>query len=519
MASVKEKTFKTARIPLVGQGFDRDKDAGNEQNTDQIFTNCVFSVFENPETGKKRFRVRKRPAMARKTALATDYDIIALGSNNGELYYLAAEADAGDMHLYNGTSLIDSHSLSLLSSYSSKLSFGNNGTASIIAWIMTYTIAGPTLNVKGFWLNGSTITEITDSDFPGDPTATNGGAVGNIIYKDGYWFVMTLDGSIYNSDLNDITSWSSTSVISRTNNSDQGSTLVKYKDKIVAFRKNSIEFYELAIPAPSVGSPLQRIDHLTINFGVSSERETRGSPTVLEAFNSIYWVGSGEYNSNSLFKLEGFEPKEITTSAISSALRGSGGILRIAGKGTILNEPALFFWTDEVTGLNGSDYMYVLFLHSGLVSRWTSSVVKFYFASYEVNTSTDYLVFAGENEIYRIDNSNPVFTNNYDGATSTNTFDQVIQTSLIDLDTEKRKRLHKLKIIGDTQSSSSPLSIQWSDNDYTSFTTARNVDLNTARPYLSNCGSFRRRSIKLTHSAATPCELEAIEIDYSELGS
>jgi hypothetical protein len=92
-----------------------------------------------------------------------------------------------------------------------------------------------------------------------------------------------------------------------------------------------------------------------------------------------------------------------------------------------------------------------------------------------------------------------------------------VQTSKLDFGTEKRKRFHKVALIGDTQASTATVNISWSDDDYDNFSTARSVDMSNDRAYLTNCGAARRRAFKITNATNTPLRLEALEITYSEL--
>jgi hypothetical protein len=51
-----------------------------------------------------------------------------------------------------------------------------------------------------------------------------------------------------------------------------------------------------------------------------------------------------------------------------------------------------------------------------------------------------------------------------------------------------------------------------SDDDGQTFSVGRDVDLTLARPRLSRCGSFRRRTHRITHSANNPFRVEAFEL-------
>jgi hypothetical protein len=90
------------------------------------------------------------------------------------------------------------------------------------------------------------------------------------------------------------------------------------------------------------------------------------------------------------------------------------------------------------------------------------------------------------------------------------------QTSLLDFGDEKRKTMMELEIVGDRTTAASTLSISFSDDDYQTFSTARTVDLSSSRRRITRCGTFRRRSIKISHSANTSMRLQAFDVSVTK---
>jgi hypothetical protein len=115
-------------------------------------------------------------------------------------------------------------------------------------------------------------------------------------------------------------------------------------------------------------------------------------------------------------------------------------------------------------------------------------------------------------KIYQWNTDTPVWTDNGVAYTAS------AITSRVDFDTENNKRFHKVKLIGDKQASTCTIGISWSDDDYVTFSTERNVDMSQDRTYLTQCGMGRRRAFKFTNSTNTPCRLQALELNYSECG-
>ena len=100
-----------------------------------------------------------------------------------------------------------------------------------------------------------------------------------------------------------------------------------------------------------------------------------------------------------------------------------------------------------------------------------------------------------------------------DGSNTTAT----IQTTQLDFLSSLRKRLFKLWVVGDVQSSATTVAISWSDDDYVTFNTARNVDMANTNRYLNGCGMFRRRAFKLTNTSNTPLRIEALDLEIEEM--
>ena len=95
---------------------------------------------------------------------------------------------------------------------------------------------------------------------------------------------------------------------------------------------------------------------------------------------------------------------------------------------------------------------------------------------------------------------------------STNDIKVEMLTNRVDFLSSKPKFLYRLGVIGDIQSSASTVTIDWSDDDYNTYSTSRTVDMSNALPKLSALGRFHRRAFRLKHIANTPLRLEALEM-------
>ncbi|HEY0750791.1 MAG TPA: hypothetical protein VGD26_06535, partial [Chitinophagaceae bacterium] len=283
--------------------------------------------------------------------------------------------------------------------------------------------------------------------------------------------------------------------------------LARYKNYVAALSTGSIEFFYDA--GNDLGSPLRRETNAMVRQGVG----TYNTSTAYTWYKDrIFWYGGYASNEMGVWMLEeDFKPRRISNPTI---------------------EKILYKAFNSSAKLSAFEYMGKTFL---CISR-TDGVVAYPNFWYCIDTGEwtemDFggnFIFCGNHQsllgvdsmdtngfIYDISNNistGDSITYQDRGSTMTMT----IQTSKLDFDTEKRKRFHKIALIGDEQSSAASVSISWSDDDYQTWSTARTVDMSNSRAYLTNCGAARRRAFKITNSSNTPLRLEALEITYSEL--
>lgn len=175
----------------------------------------------------------------------------------------------------------------------------------------------------------SSLTAITDVNFPNKQTPALI-TIGKFIYKSGINYIATLDGRIYNSisfPQNDISTWSSSLGVGSINVNqypDQCLGLERYKQHIVAFGSNSIEFFE-DIGVSNSPTPLARLDQAFIKFGVVSPK------TFINIDDVIYWIGYSSDNAIGLWKLDGYQPSKISNIGIDQFLLNSFSIITNTG--------------------------------------------------------------------------------------------------------------------------------------------------------------------------------------------
>lgn len=519
----KPERIQRIRIPLVGSVFSRnwgDSDTLPALSPlDQRFVNVMFKVVKNPVTGRTETWAYKRPGIDTGTALvgvnspcytarpSFQYGVTGIGS------MVAVYGTGTNTISIVADTTVGANKTATNQSFCSRITEDDTGLA---AFIITPSSGFTSL---GF-VNSGTL--IVDADFPG-------GAIGNFVFKDGYLFVMTAGGRLYNSDLNSRTAWTSTSFLS-TPQLAEGSSLALYNNKICAFSFSYITFYENI--GNATGSPLQEVQDLRIDgYGLAGHlaSNTSGeyaSHRVFEANNTVFWVNNPNLSSGpGVYMMDGFKPRKISSPDVDHDLgRVTYSSVRILGIAEFFGSNHLFI----STGDQATDYIWAYCIDTGLWSTWESALFATCPAIFNNPENTtgsvavsartkEVLIYSGTS-IHKFSSetflsTDRVFTDN--SATMTMT----IQTGALDFGTNNKKRLNSIRLIGNDPRESSVCGISWSDDDGQTWSTARNVDMNDLDPKLNTCGTFRRRQFRITNSTNAPCELESMELNYEILNS
>jgi hypothetical protein len=489
------------RIPLVGTNYKRD--SSTSVTSDQYFQNCAFTKRVNPETNQETIITSKRLGLTAVTSVTSV--TAAIDSLYMPAFYHTAPIILWD----NGADAI------LKKADTTITTFTGYGTGSCSRMTPCFS-ASPTTHAVLLWNistggsrtakyypNGGSVTSISDVDFPASSIT------GNFVFMDGYAFIMTEDGYIYNSELNDLDTWLATSYLTAGFKADDGVTCARYKSKLVAFGRESTEFFENV--GNATGSPLQKIPEAGFKIGMykddtsSTYSATSACKRYIEAFDTLFWISGsyGDQSAQAIYYLENYKPQRLTTPDIESIF-SYDGLDQIIGTFNYGGEPCIMVKTVD------GNY-YVCFISYKLWSKWV------------FGTGTPVNIGGGAGQIVYADLGTKQVKLTFADQTLTsfqddsNDYSLVIQTNKVDGGTERRKRLHKLALIGNDAAATSTTTVSWSDDDYTTFSTARSLDMNSTRPYLSNCGAFRRRAFKITNSSNAPFELEGLELELSVL--
>lgn len=153
-------------------------------------------------------------------------------------------------------------------------------------------IATPLLVFKStkdlYSYNGSTLTKLSNA--ANYPTTT----VPGLVYLDGYFFVMDPQGRIWNSAINDPSTWTALGVIAMENEPNGGMGIAKLANYVVGFGVWTIEFFWDAGNAAPV-SPLAPNTTLPVQVGCTN------GESILEMEGSIVFVGQTKHEGSSVY--------------------------------------------------------------------------------------------------------------------------------------------------------------------------------------------------------------------------
>jgi hypothetical protein len=550
------------RIPLVGGYNSRVNDSSTSiytysstTTTDQRFINAVPTKVANPSTGATSYYVSKRPgwesfstpsAGGKGVALCywPDQSTTASSWDNANTLYLGTTSTGS----FSGIPLNISYTKLGSTAYlvmacsdasmwmiTAPFTFSNTFTADTSNGVTTLTnVSSTTSRYVGQALSGTgiqagtrivsidsatqitmslpatatnagvTIThtvaqKITDTDFPGNASRT---ITGGFVFMDDYAFIMDTTGRIYNSDNGNFLSWTALNYIATIARPDSGVGLIRYKNSIMAFGGNSIEF--LRNVGNELGSPLERMDQYQINIGCVGPR------AYTAVGDTVAWLANTAEGGVGVYVLDNYQPKRISTPSIEKQLSRSTSDIVMGYN----NEPA-FANTYKYNGQTFVSFTvgyntYVYCMETELWHEMGGATVLWH-NIVPTGTGLARTIYAQSvtdisGKIYKMDPASMVYQDN--GVA----YNMIIQTSKVDGNNSMRKWLPQLRLIGDQAASTNNVSISWSDDDYQNFSTARTIDMANADPNLKACGSFKRRAFKITHAGNAACRLEALEL-------
>lgn len=471
----------TARpIPFIGPPTQRATGTG-----DQRYVNVLFEIIKNETVGEQTVNCIKRPGLLNSTqppAAAATGRGLYLWDHTGKIYTVFANK------IWSNTT-----DLGVTLAASSGRVWFTETPASSSARLLIVSDGTDNYNIT----NADVITqidEVDDADYP-----TNN--LGPILYMDGYLFQPRSNGQLWNSDLNDFDSWTAASFLNVDTHGGGLEAIHILKDQIVALTKNRIEFF--FNNGNPTGSPLLRIDQNTLFTGLAAK-------------NSLAWAGdimifvaensSGGDGGRFVMMISPGQAKDISSDSAIPINRFLSLELQTIGTCTA--------WMERVAGhliyvlnLDLSERTFVYHVDSGLWCEWEIAAggAKFDGIAATSNSGEIYIQNATNGRVHVLGT-----TTFQDSAAN---FTVTLQPGRTNGGSQNRKFESGISIIGDTTTGS--VAYSYSDNDGTTFNTARNIDMTTARKRLTRCGSFYNRIRRFTYTQNAAFRVQAFvpEID------
>jgi hypothetical protein len=459
-------------IPFIGKPGQRGTATG-----DSRYVNALFEIDADPAPGSYPVACIKRPGLANSTqppaGAATGRGVYAW-SGSGNIYSVFADK------IYSGTTDLGV----TLAASTGRVWFAerhvDTGTRHLIV-----SDGADNYNIT----TADGITQIDENDDAQYPAAN----LGPIVELDGYLFQAQSDGQIWNTDLNSAVAWTATSFLTADTFGSDLEAIARQKDQIIAFTKNRVEFF--FNNGNPTGSPLLRIDQNTLGFGIASKNSLAfsGETLCFVGENSADGdAGRAVWIIQSLGKVRDISPPHINRV--------------LAAEGASISSCTA--WMERVAGqlvyvlnLSSADRTFVYSVDSGYWCEWSNAAGTGRFPGISATSlnGTTYIQDAANGRVYTF----PPTTFQDSGTNFTVT----LQTARSNFGSAARKTESALSVVGDTTTGN--LGVATSDDDYTTFTTARNIDMAKPLKRLTQLGSFYSRSHRFTYTANDALRLQA----------
>ena len=476
-----QDTYDTKRFPLVGQPLQRN---GTDALKDQRFLNCFPEYVKAQVSDAKKFYVKKRPGLSRKqTPGAGDSRGMIWEDTTAKLFFVVGSS----LYVYDGATL------TLITN-----TIPNVGPVGMCIHLTTSISIILLTGNAGYVINPVTnsIVQIVDPDFPLPHLPFP-------ISMDGYLFVAAAGtADIYNSDLDDPMAWTAGNFIRAEMYPDNIIAMTKNNNYVIAVGTGSMEFFYDA--GTATGSPLARNDSAVQQIG------TGAAYSVVQTEKEVVLVGSTANGGRTVWMVEGFNATEVATEGVRMSLNDIGVNLGFITAFCIRIEGHKFY----VLRLPTQDRTWVYDMDTKLWHEWSTSI--------DINDTQD--VFLGK---YAADSNlgfpyllsevgNLYLMDDTTYQDDSQTIKMQITTLKLDFDNMNRKFMYRLSLYGDWPlNTTSTMSVEWSDDDYRTWSVPRNLQLSTDLPVIRRGGWFRRRAFRLTHTGNVPVRLEGMELDMN----
>lgn len=352
-------------------------------------------------------------------------------------------------------------------------------------------------NTSDAWyFTAGTMNKVVDIAYPG-------ATVRGVAYLNSRVYVLDLQSRIWGSELNDPSKWNGLNFIRADFSGDGAVAIAKHQNYVVVFKVGSMMFFY--DNGNAIGNTLSPVQNANASVGCGNAN------SVVEMSNTVFWVSTYGSLRRSVSKLNGLTPQRVSTDDIERLLD--------TNPFTTVYAMSLKVGGQELYVLTLTDSPATTLVYNNTTGKWTV------WASGADGVSTGTLPFRGINRaglgqityiqdqktngVYALNDSAFQDTDQNAVATAITT---VIQPPKVDMATAQPKFCASLDLSGDRYSTSNPVTVEYTDDDWSTSTTWGTCDMSLDRPQVYRGGSFRKRGHRFTHTANQPLRLNSYRL-------
>lgn len=353
--------------------------------------------------------------------------------------------------------------------------------------------------------------------------------VNGIVSMDGFFFIMTNKGNIYHCENQNYRKWPALNVINAELEGDAGRGIAKHHNQILAFGQYTTEVFRNA--SNPAGSVLSRREDIRYQIGLAA-------PNTMSTYNDITaFIGQGKNQVRGVYAIANFQMKKISTPYIDNLINkyGSWGYTSETPYhlrnffGEIMEYDGNTFYVLNLYTEAGDPITVVYDFRTGLWHNWyiqDQTQTNSWISGAGTDDRLPALSFtaAADGSKYVMLDNGKVYEfgkQSLSSVVDTNASIECIWQSptmeFKEVPTRNYKRFRGAYYIGDKVtpvSGDATASLQWTDDDYQSFNSGRNITVSDDYPYLPSLGTARRRAFKFTYTADADIRFNGIEIDF-----
>jgi hypothetical protein len=395
----------------------------------------------------------------------------------------------GTITTQSGTTVSGSPTVTL-SAANPAIQVGQNisGTG-ILAGTYVLNIFGTTLTLSQNASASGTVTLTFTTSYPGT-------TVSGAVFVDGYYVVGTPEGLLYNSNIQDPTTWQAINYIGVVSDADKLVAIGRTINYIVAMGSETTEFFYDAGTSP--GSPFLPYQNSVLQFGAA------GEDTLVQMDNTLVWVSTNRQKGFQVMALAGQTPQIISNQYIERIINNA-------------DPDQMYSFSVKTAGhsfyvLSLKDIGYTL-VYDMAQKGWT------YWTSTENNVEGYFkLIYYTKFQNYNIlqhetNGKSYILSQNYYNDYG-NPIQVLCRTPLVDFGNNDRKFFSGAQVVGDKIDSYALL--RYTNDDYQNYSNWVNINLSTQKAQANRLGQARRRSFDLLHADNVPLRLQYLEIDFEQ---